>query len=91
MLPPKPVDFINSLSNTAGFYIAKYLELESKNLNLTQQGFAIENGFLLADASLKTKQEETILLGGVDEGVEQSNNSYRYLGLSANTPIGEGI
>ncbi|WP_375320903.1 hypothetical protein [Aliivibrio logei] len=88
--PPKPVDFINSLSNTAGFYIAKYLELESKNLNLAQQGFAIENGFLLADASLKTKQEETILLGGVDEGVEQSNNPYGYLGLSANTPIGEG-
>ncbi|WP_394135074.1 hypothetical protein [Aliivibrio fischeri] len=89
-MPPKPVDFINSLSNTAGFYIAKYLELESKNLNLAQQGFVVENALLLADASLKTKQEKCILLGGVDEKVDASNSPYDYLDLPLNTPLGEG-
>lgn len=89
-VPPKPVDFINSLSNTAGFYIAKYLELESKNLNLAQQGFVVENALLLANASLKTKQEQTILFGGVDECVDHSNEPHRYLGLCPNTAIGEG-
>lgn len=89
-MPPKPVDFINSLSNTAGFYIAKYLELESKNLNLAQQGFVVENALLLADANLKTKQEKCILLGGVDEKVDASNSPHDYLDLPLNTQLGEG-
>ncbi|MDD9174710.1 hypothetical protein ERW49_01450 [Aliivibrio finisterrensis] len=89
-MPPKPVDFINSLSNTAGFYIAKYLELESKNLNLAQQGFLVENALLLADANLKTKQEKCILLGGVDEKVDASNSPHDYLDLPLNTQLGEG-
>lgn len=89
-MPPKPVDFINSLSNTAGFYIAKFLGLESKNLNLAQQGFVVENALLLADASLKNQHEQNILLGGVDERVEQSNDPHCYLDLSEDTVIGEG-
>lgn len=89
-MPPKPVDFINSLSNTAGFYIAKFLGLESKNLNLAQQGFVVENALLLADASLKNQQEQNILLGGVDERVEQSTDPHGYLDLSEDTVIGEG-
>jgi len=39
--PPKPVDFINSLSNTAGFYAAQLLGLHGKNLNLNQHGFVV--------------------------------------------------
>lgn len=89
-VPPKPVDFINSLSNTSGFYIAKFLGLESKNLNLAQQGFVVENALLLADASLRNQQEKSILLGGVDERVEQSSNPHGYLDLSEDTEIGEG-
>lgn len=89
-MPPKPVDFINSLSNTAGFYIAKFLGLESKNLNLAQQGFVVENALLLADASLKNQQEQKILLGGVDERVDYCNDPHGYLDIPTDTAIGEG-
>ncbi|GLR75083.1 hypothetical protein GCM10007855_19570 [Aliivibrio sifiae] len=89
-VPPKPVDFINSLSNTAGFYIAKFLDLESKNLNLAQQGFVIENALLLANANLSSKREDRILLGGVDERVDVNNNPHGYLDLPTETALGEG-
>ena len=89
-MPPKPVDFINSLSNTAGFYIAKFLGLESKNINLAQQGFVVENALLLADASFRTKQERQVLLGGIDEQVDMTNNPHDYLGLPRSTALGEG-
>jgi hypothetical protein len=89
-VPPKPVDFINSLSNTAGFYIAKYLGLESKNLNLAQHGFVVENALLLVKASLDTGQETQILLGGVDEKPEQKSLPHSYLDVATNQAIGEG-
>ncbi|MGF1876935.1 hypothetical protein L4D77_16595 [Photobacterium frigidiphilum] len=89
-VPPKPVDFINSLSNTAGFYIAKYLGLESKNLNLAQQGFVVENALLLADANLRTGQETHVLLGGIDEKPEDKTLPHSYLNLPINQAIGEG-
>jgi len=89
-VPPKPVDFINSLSNTAGFYIAKYLGLESRNLNLAQQGFVVENALSLAEANLKGGQETQILLGGVDEKPDDESDPYSYLDLPECQNVGEG-
>ncbi len=89
-VPPNPVDFINSLSNTAGFYIAKYLGLESKNLNLAQHGFVVENALLMAQASLNSGQSRQILLGGVDEKPDAANLPHQYLDLNLNQRIGEG-
>ncbi|MGF1904530.1 hypothetical protein [Aliivibrio salmonicida] len=89
-MPPKPVDFINSLSNTAGFYIAKYLGLESKNLNLAQQGFVVENALLLVHANLKLGKETQVLLGGIDEKPENNTLPHAYLDLPIHQAIGEG-
>lgn len=89
-VPPKPVDFINSLSNTAGFYIANYLGLKSKNINLAQQGFVVENTLLLAKASLLTQQEQQILVGGVDERSDVSNQPHDYLKLPNGSSLGDG-
>ena len=36
---PRPVDFINLLSNSAGFYVASHLGLEGKNLFLLVVAF----------------------------------------------------
>jgi hypothetical protein len=63
-LPPKPVDFINSLSNTAGFYVAQFFDLYGKNLNVSRQGLVVENILLLAQVSnwmLLTAQEKGAL------------------------------
>lgn len=89
-LPPKPVDFINSLSNTAGFYIAKFLGLNSKNLNVAQHGFVAENTLLLACNDLKLNREQQVLVGGVDELLMPLDFTKKFLGLSSGQSLGEG-
>ncbi len=88
--PPKPVDFINSLSNTAGFYIAQFLGLNSKNNNLYNHGFVVEMALTLASSDLKLKKEQQILLGGVDQLFEPAEIAKQYLGLKPDVELGEG-
>ncbi len=88
--PPKPVDFINSLSNTAGFYLSKYLGLDSENLNLSHHGFVVENALRLAQAKLNLDRDKQILLGGIDERPDDTTSPLNYLGLNDEVQIGEG-
>ena len=88
--PPKPVDFINSLSNTAGFYVAQFFDLYGKNLNVSRQGLVVENLLLLAQVDLELGKEKQVLLGGVDELQEPVAFTKRTLGVNDNTLLGEG-
>ncbi len=88
--PPKPVDFINSLSNTSGFYVAQFFNLYGKNLNVSRQGLVVENTLLLAQVDLELGKEKQILLGGVDELQEPVSFTKRTLGVSNETILGEG-
>lgn len=88
--PPKPVDFINSLSNTAGFYVAQLLELHGKNLNLAQHGFVAEMTLLLSQNDLELGKEKQILVGGVDELLEALSFTRKFLGVCDDRPLGEG-
>ena len=88
--PPKPVDFINSLSNTAGFYVAQFFDLYGKNLNVSRQGLVVENTLLLAQVDLELGKEKQILFGGVDELQEPVAFTKRTLGISDDTLLGEG-
>jgi len=87
---PKPVDFINSLSNTAGFYVAQSLKLHSKNLSLCNQKFGVEMGLLLAQNNLSLKSEKQILIGGVDELLHPLPFTKKLLGLCGDEKLGEG-
>ncbi len=88
--PPKPVDFINSLSNTSGFYVAQYFDLHGKNLNVSRLGFVAEMTLLLAQNDLELGKEEQVLLGGVDELQEPAAFTRRTLGIADETLLGEG-
>jgi hypothetical protein len=88
--PPKPVDFINSLSNTAGFYISQFLNLNSKNSNLAHISFVVEMALLLAKSDLLLGKEESILLGGVDQLLQPAEFSFNALGLQQSTTLGQG-
>ncbi len=88
--PPRPVDFINSLSNTAGFYVAQHLNLNGKNLFLSHHGFPTQMALLLAENDLKLKKQKQILLGGVDELLEPVAYSKKFLGICDDTILGEG-
>ena len=88
--PPKPVDFINSLSNTAGFYISQFLNLDSKNSNLSHLSFVVEMALLLAKSDLLLNKEEWILLGGVDQLLSDRTFSQAKLGLPDDIQLGQG-
>lgn len=89
-MPPKPVDFINSLSSTAGFYLSRFLGLNSKNINVFNHGFAVEMALTLADCELRLGKEQQILLGGIDQLFEPADIARRYLGLVPDVLLGEG-
>jgi len=88
--PPKPVDFINSLSNTAGFYVAQHLGLHGKNLNLNQHGFVVYMTLLLAQNDLCIGAQEQVLVGGVDELLEPLSFTKKFLGICDGRKLGEG-
>ena len=88
--PPKPVDFINSLSNTAGFYVSQFLDLNSKNSNLSHLNFVVEMALLLAKSDLLLGKEENILLGGVDQLLQATAFVYKTLGIKESTSLGQG-
>ena len=88
--PPKPVDFINSLSNTSGFYVAQFFGLHGKNLNVSRQGLVVENILLLAQSDLELGRESVALLGGVDELQEPAAFTRRTLGICDGRALGEG-
>jgi len=88
--PPKPVDFINSLSNTSGFYVAQFLGVSGKNLNVSRLGFVAETTLLLAQNDLELGREKQILVGGVDELQEPATFTRRTLGLCDERSLGEG-
>ena len=88
--PPKPVDFINSLSNTSGFYVAQFFGLHGKNLNVSRHGLVVENTLLLAQTDLELGRESVALLGGVDELQEPATFTRRTLGICDERALGEG-
>ncbi|MGB5965936.1 MAG: beta-ketoacyl synthase N-terminal-like domain-containing protein [Sulfurimonadaceae bacterium] len=88
--PPKPVDFINSLSNTSGFYVAQYFGISGKNLNVSRQGLVVETTLLLAQNDLALGKEQQILIGGVDELQEPAAFTKRTLGVCDDSLLGEG-
>ena len=88
--PPKPVDFINSLSNTSGFYVAQFFGLHGKNLNVSRHGLVVENILLLAQIDLELGRESVALLGGVDELQEPAAFTRRTLGICDERALGEG-
>ncbi len=88
--PPKPVDFINSLSNTSGFYVAQFFGLKGKNLNVSRVSFVAQTLLLLAQNNLELAKEKMVLLGGVDELQEPVAFTRKTLGLCDERDLGEG-
>ena len=87
---PKPVDFINLLSNSAGFYVASELGFNGRNLFLSHHAFAVQMSLLLARTDLKRGKQKDVLIGGVDEMIEPYSFTRKFLGLGRETVLGEG-
>ena len=82
---PKPAHFINTLSNTAGFYVAKSLQLCSENHFLTRSGAAFESGIEFAHQ----QGLHTVMLGHVEECPRPIDMHRQRLGLAADASLFE--
>lgn len=87
---PKPVDFINLLSNSAGFYVATHLGIEGKNLFLAHHRFPVQMTMLAALNDVRLGKQGSILVGGVDEWIEKQELAKKLLGVGDDTLLGEG-
>jgi len=67
--PPKPFDFVNTLGNSACFYVAQLLGLSGKSIALSREGFSFEAGLQHALLDLRSGQLQTALVGCVDEAL----------------------
>lgn len=64
---PKPFGFINTMSGTAAFYIARNLGILGRNLTISSQHLSFERGLDLLKTDFAARLERSALIGGVDE------------------------
>lgn len=87
---PKPLSFINTVSNAACYYLTKHLKIGGSTSFLSTREFALESAFLQAMMDMSTFNVDTALVGSVDI-LSHPNNTHRTrIGATANEPIAQG-
>jgi hypothetical protein len=64
---PKPFNFINTMSNTASFYVAQSLKSLGRSITVSSKNASFERGLELAKVDFELKHIKEALVGGVDE------------------------
>ena len=64
---PMPYNFINTMSNTAAFYVAQTLGLSGRNITFSSRQLSFERGLELLRCDLEGGAVSAGLIGGVDE------------------------
>ena len=89
-LPPKPAHFINTLSNSAGFYVAKDLGLTGKNIFVSRASASFEAALQLVSQDLCISEIKLALVGAVDECLMPVNEHKSRLRLENSQTLAEG-
>ena len=87
--PPKPLSFINTVSNAACYYIAQQLKLQSRSGFACNRHFAFESALQLAVSDFEQGIIRSALVGTVDVVVPPAARHRKQLGLTENTVLGE--
>ncbi|GAA4094597.1 beta-ketoacyl synthase N-terminal-like domain-containing protein [Zhongshania borealis] len=87
---PRPLSFINTVSNAACFYIAQSLGLKGASSFVSSRYFAVETSLRVALLALEQGQQQAALIGAVDIVVLPIEEHRRRLGLGAQTDVAEG-
>lgn len=64
---PMPYNFINTMSNTASFYVAQSLGLPGRNVTFSSKQLSFERGLELAFCDMAMGGIQSALIGGADE------------------------
>ncbi|MGH8373504.1 MAG: beta-ketoacyl synthase N-terminal-like domain-containing protein [Gammaproteobacteria bacterium] len=87
---PKPFNFINTLGSSAGFYVARNLDLHGQNLFVSRRGASLEAVLNLAIADLSLGIVSQALVGVVEEVVPPLAVHRQRQQLSATQALVEG-
>jgi len=85
-----PYGFVNSVNNTAAFFIAKILGIESSNITISQEELSFEWALKLAVNDLKNGLCKGALAGGADELCHPRSNHEKRIKLRPKDHMGEG-
>lgn len=85
-----PYNFVNSVSSTTAFYIAKAAGLESRNITLCQEELSFEWALKLACNAIEDNDASAAMAGGADEFSYPREEHLRRLPLSDSQIMGEG-
>jgi len=89
-LSPKPLSFVNTVSNSAAFYIAKCLKLDARSSFACSRYFAFENALQLALLDMQMGITTSALIGSVDSVVLPLSAHRERLELDGSAPVAEG-
>ncbi len=84
---PKPFDFVNTLGNSACFYVAQLLGLSGKSISLSREGFSFESGLYHALLDLDSGECRTALVGCVDEVLMPLSTHRLRIASDKNRPV----
>jgi hypothetical protein len=81
---PKPFNFINTMSNTASFYVAQSLKSLGRSITVSSKNISFERGLELAKVDFELKHIKEALVGGVDEATTSRHEHIKKYGESSN-------
>ena len=87
---PMPLSFINTVSNSACYYVARQFGLHGRSSFICNRYFAFESALQLALLDLRAGLVESALVGAVDLAVAPLQHHRRRLGLAENAALAEG-
>jgi hypothetical protein len=87
--PPRPLSFINTVSNAACFYVSQALRLESRSFFVCNRYFAFETVLRLALLDMSMQLIAAALIGTIDVVVPPIAEHRIRLGLSKNRPVAD--
>jgi len=87
---PKPLSFVNTVSNATNFYIARQFGLAGPSNFVSHLHFAFESALDLAVVSMEAGRLHSALVGSVDVVTAPVAEHRRRLGVSEDTVVGEG-
>ncbi len=86
---PRPLNFINTVSNAACFYVAQALGIEAASAFIGSRYFALENALASAALDMRYHGVSSALVGVVDMVVEPAGEHAERLGLAPGSELAE--
>ncbi len=85
-----PYSFVNSVSSTTSFYVAKAACIESRNITVSQEELSFEIALILAQTDIDDGTVECALVGGADECSYPRSEHMHRIKLEDRQIMGEG-